>query len=451
MVLTLGLCGGGVLVAAPLIGSSASAATDGVRSAAMAVPSQLEPDDNVGQEEPSDPVTTVTTTITPPAEPGPTEVTTTVTVTPSKTKTSKPPEQPAPPSTTAAPPPAQPTQQPVQPPPTTAPPPTETEEPTVSLPTVSDVVTTPPTALASPTQVPPSSDSVPVELREAAPEFDQQTISRQLGIPALVLVLLALFAVLIFEGRLRRMAHAAAVRKAGPKAPGRHRSVTPTADPAAAAAYTGYPAGPGYSSGYAQVAYPGGTAYAPIISFVPVTTYPSGYQQYGTPEQGYYAQQGYGMPAPGQEYPAPQPSDPATPSPAEYTAPDAFTPPSSADYAAPGTFTSPSPADPPFPVPEAAAREPGTPTPPLPGNLPPESFLEGPHDLTPFDAFTPHTPPSGTGSGSSWSQTVPLADDERNGPGPVPSGPQGTALFPAAEPPQAEEAPDGPEDRRRGK
>nr|BFE83495.1 hypothetical protein GCM10020093_060960 [Planobispora longispora] len=100
---------------------------------------------------------------------------------------------------------------------------------------------------------------MPYEIRNADSEYDATTLSRQLGIPALILVLLVLFAVLIFEGRLRRMAHAAAVRRAGPRPAGAE----------------GYPAGPGYASmpGLHAV-YQGGTAYAPIISFVPMQMYP---------------------------------------------------------------------------------------------------------------------------------------------------------------------------------
>ena len=112
-----------------------------------------------------------------------------------------------------------------------------------------------------------------------------------------------LFAVLIFEGRLRRLAHAAAIRRAGPRGLSR--------DP------MGYAAGPGYgpTPGYPHGAYQGGTAYAPIISFVPMQmyapVYPEGYspEQYGqqyaqAPEQ--YGQTAY-MPAPGHEqYPAGQ-------------------------------------------------------------------------------------------------------------------------------------------------
>ncbi|MFD2348918.1 hypothetical protein ACFSTC_05160 [Nonomuraea ferruginea] len=120
-----------------------------------------------------------------------------------------------------------------------------------------------------------------LEVRNAAPEYDQRSLTQRLSIPALIMVLLALFAVLIFEGRLRRMAHAAAVRKAGPQA-----GAYPGAYPQQPGPYPhqaeGYPAGPGYATaGVAAPGYPGGTAYAPIISFVPVQTFPSGQVQYG--------------------------------------------------------------------------------------------------------------------------------------------------------------------------
>jgi hypothetical protein len=326
MVVTFGLCGLGVLVAAPLIGSMPSAAADGTRVVALAEPTTPDPADTrednpeypIDPEVPSDPVVTVTVTTTPPEEEPAPEVTTTVTVKPSKKPTTKQPEEPEPPTTP-------PTSnlsvpsQPIEIPPAntaTEPPATPTEE-ELLLPTVAEQVTTSPPV--TPSEVASTPDSVSVELREAAPEFDEVTISQQLGIPALVLVLLALFGVLIFEGRLRRMAHAAAVRKAGPRPAGRHSE---------AAEYTGYPAGPGYISGYAQTNYPGGTAYAPIISFVPVQTYPSPY--------------GYQEDYPSQQY-AEQPVEEVAPEP-----------------------------------------------PPL-RDLPPEPAAEAPRDLTPFDAFSKPT------------------------------------------------------------
>lgn len=259
VLLSLGLSGVVLLAVAPLVGASANA------SAAVLDP--VEPCDVDVCMTPEDPVTTITiTTSLPTPTPEDPVTTVTTTVTPSST-----PEQ-----TTKKPTPTQttnptPEQQDPAPLPTT-------DIPPVTLPEEEDPVETPPVTLPSvdtgtppgqivPSDQPPTSqgpDSVPLEVRNAAPEYDQVTLSRKLGIPALVLVLLALFAVLIFEGRLRRMAHAAAVRKAGPQPPGRHRA-EPT-EP------YGYPAGPGFAGPI--------PAYAPIISFVPVQTYPGGPAQY---------------------------------------------------------------------------------------------------------------------------------------------------------------------------
>ncbi|MFI6818576.1 hypothetical protein ACIBG7_39695 [Nonomuraea sp. NPDC050328] len=100
-------------------------------------------------------------------------------------------------------------------------------------------------------------------------------MTQKLAIPALVLVLLALFGVLVFEGRLRRMAHAAAVRKAGPQV----------------RAEQAYPVGQGFAGGPQQAGYPGNTAYAPIISLVPVQTYPTVHMPYGPVYQDPYGQQ----------------------------------------------------------------------------------------------------------------------------------------------------------------
>ncbi|MEV4566997.1 hypothetical protein AB0K12_24790 [Nonomuraea sp. NPDC049419] len=203
------------------------------------------------------PETTVTKTVTA----TPTKATPSKTATPKPTKTKS---TPTPQTTPTQPPQPLPTQEDIEVPPVT--PTTPTAETSVELPTVAptDAATTPETP-PSQTQA-ASTEEVPLELRQAAPEYDQRTLTQKLSIPALVLVLLALFAVLIFEGRLRRMAHAAAVRKAGPQLP----------PDAAAMPPGGYPAGPGYATaGFAAPGYPGGTAYAPIISFVPVQTYPT--------------------------------------------------------------------------------------------------------------------------------------------------------------------------------
>ncbi|GGO67722.1 hypothetical protein GCM10012289_24820 [Nonomuraea cavernae] len=140
-----------------------------------------------------------------------------------------------------------------------------------------------------------TSEPVQLEVRNAAPEFDQRDVTQKLSIPALILVLLALFAVLIFEGRLRRLAHAAAVRRAGPYPGASGEAAGHPAGPGYPAGPgfppgPGFPGGPGYPSagypagpGYASVGYPappGYAPYAPIISFVPVHT-PGGPVQYG--------------------------------------------------------------------------------------------------------------------------------------------------------------------------
>ncbi|MEU8361920.1 hypothetical protein AB0C27_38465 [Nonomuraea sp. NPDC048882] len=279
VVLALALTGAG---ATPFIVQSASASVTAL--------DPVEPCD-VGEVCDITPETTVTVTTTL-GEPTPEEtdsapettVTKTVTATPTK-KTKAP--TPTKTSPTTTPPPTPPTQnpqplptQPAEVPSTTEP--TTTPEETVSMPAIAPEETTPVVPTPSETQV-ASDEEVPLELRNAAPEFDQRTLTQKLSIPALVLVLLALFAVLIFEGRLRRMAHAAAVRKAGPPIGG------PEMPPPGA----GYPAGPGYATaGFQAPGYPGGTAYAPIISFVPVQTYPSvppGYQDSNHP----YPPQGY--------------------------------------------------------------------------------------------------------------------------------------------------------------
>ncbi|WP_327588824.1 hypothetical protein OHA25_18645 [Nonomuraea sp. NBC_00507] len=285
IVLALGLAGAG---ATPFIVQSASASV-------TAYDPPVEPCDVADPDCQSDPQTTVTVTTTlgtPTPEGDPeTTVTTTVTASPKKTKTPTPTKSSTPPAT---PPQTTPTQnlepvpsQNVEPPPTST---SSTPDATVEMPTVGPTTTAP--VLPTETQS-AASEEVPLELRGAAPEFDQRTLTQKLSIPALVLVLLALFAVLIFEGRLRRMAHAAAVRKAGPQMGGR-----PDMPPG------GYPAGPGYAAaGFPPAGYPGGTAYAPIISFVPVQTYPSGqvYQDVGHP----YPPQGYA-----QEPPPAAPSEP---------------------------------------------------------------------------------------------------------------------------------------------
>ncbi|WP_371783039.1 hypothetical protein [Streptosporangium subroseum] len=316
--MSLGLSGAMLLAVAPLTGPiRADAAVRMVGADPSSIPG-CDADPAAPCDEEPTPIVTVTVTDDPenPAPPPSTQVpqktvTTTITV-PAATPPAAPPKTSAPvvPPTTSAPvvPP------PVVPPPADTPPPSADpevvfppSEETPSIPTV-----TPPSAETQPAETPPTSELY--EIRNAGSEFDGATLSHQLGIPALILVLLVLFAVLIFEGRLRRLAHAAAIRRAGPRGLSR--------DP------MGYPAGPGYgpAPGYPHGAYQGGTAYAPIISFVPMQmyapVYPEGYspeqydqqypqtpepysQQYAqAPEQ--FGQTAY-MPAPGHEqYPAGQ-------------------------------------------------------------------------------------------------------------------------------------------------
>lgn len=274
IVLALGLTGVGVV---PFIGMGASA------SATALTP--VEPCD-AGQVCPPETTITITTTLptpTPTPEQPETTITKTVTATPTGQA-----EEPTPTKTktTRAPDPA-PTTQPVQPPPQQQPVPSQSvpevpadddtpeAEESIQIPTVAATDTPPPPISTDAASV--ESDAVQLEMRNAAPEYDQRTLTQRLSIPALIMVLLVLFAVLIFEGRLRRMAHAAAVRKAGPQAPYPHQpGYPPQPGP------EGYPAGPGYATaGVAAPGYPGGTAYAPIISFVPVQTFPSGQVQYG--------------------------------------------------------------------------------------------------------------------------------------------------------------------------
>ncbi|MFC4122317.1 hypothetical protein [Nonomuraea zeae] len=287
IVLALGLTGAG---ATPFIVQSASASVSAY--------DPVEPCD-IGEACDTSPETTVTVTTTlgtpTPEEEPETTITKTVTATPTKaSKSPTPTKTTTPPATTPQ---NTPTQN-LQPLPTQsvevpAPSVTPTTEPSVEMPAIAPTETTP-APLPSDTQ-PTSSEPVPLELRNAAPEFDQRTLTQKLSIPALVLVLLALFAVLIFEGRLRRMAHAAAVRKAGPQMAGQMGG-------AAMPPGGGYPSGPGYATaGFPAPGYPGGTAYAPIISFVPVQTYPTGQPQYG----GY---QDPGHPYPHQGYPQEPPT-----------------------------------------------------------------------------------------------------------------------------------------------
>jgi outer membrane biosynthesis protein TonB len=276
------------------MGLSAAAATPFVAQGASAAVVRLDPgveppcDENGVCENPEVTVT-VTTTLPTPTQDGPTEVTVTQTVTAKPTKTSKSPKASKTPTPTPTPQPqvesqppplTQPTQAPIVPSTSQAP------EETVQLPSVAPE-TSIPTTETTPSEV---SEQVQLEARNAQPEFDQSSLTRNLAIPALVLVLLALFAVLVFEGRLRKMAHAAAVRKAGPQAP--------------PGDVHGYPAGPGFAGPYQG--HPG-MAYAPIISLVPVQTYPTVHMPYGQAhsDPAAYGHQGYPDPAMYPQQPVP--------------------------------------------------------------------------------------------------------------------------------------------------
>ncbi|WP_248963768.1 hypothetical protein [Sphaerisporangium perillae] len=306
---SLGLTGVVLLATAPMTAPRANAA-----QVSMADPTQVEPvdpsmTDDPGAE-PDGPDPTVTVTIT--ESPDPT-VTRTKTITPKPTATKAPKPTatktaPVQPPASVAPPtsaPAIPSNPPILP---TTPLPSESPapDPLVSLALASPTPTPSPsesTEAASSSFDDPTPESVPIEIRNASPEYDQLTLSRKLAIPGVLLAVLVMLGVLIFEGRIRRVAHAAAIRKAGPRSPGRHRGddVPPGGLP-----MPGYPI------------YHGGTAYAPIISFVPVQGYPNvpapgsslppGYgqdpQAYGAApydQQGYgasYDQQGYGAQSP---------------------------------------------------------------------------------------------------------------------------------------------------------
>ncbi len=310
VVMSVGLSGAVLLALAPLTGSSAAGATVRV----MGVnPSQVEgcDVDPAGPCEEATPIVTVTVTEDPQGGSEETAVpqktvTTTITV-PASTKPPKPPKTssppPPPPQETAVvqPPPVQNTAPPVTPPAETSSP--ENSDP--QFPPTNPEPTPLPTAEPTPSDTAALDESASgtsvYEIRNAGSEFDGATLSRQLGIPALILVLLVLFAVLIFEGRLRRLAHAAAIRRAGPRGMGR--------DPMEPMAY---PGGPGYGPG----PYQGGTAYAPIISFVPMQMYAPVYPEGYTPERyphGYDQTTAY-LPAPGYEQqPAAGHSDPHDP------------------------------------------------------------------------------------------------------------------------------------------
>ncbi|MEU6742387.1 hypothetical protein [Streptosporangium sandarakinum] len=309
--MSLGLSGAVLLAAAPLTAPISDPATVLVADTPDEVPGCGTDPAAPCEEEPT-PVVTVTVTAPPeeappaPPKPAPRTVHTTVIVPPKPTKTPKPTRTvretvtvPAPQKTSAPPvepPPTTPANEPVTPPTTSDPDPSFPSTETQPQPTAI------PTATPQPSETPfEETAPAPVrhEIRNAGSEFDSATLSGQLAIPALILVLLVLFAVLIFEGRLRRLAHAAAVRRAGPRSPAYRGPADPMAYPAGPVAY---PAGPGYAAapGFPPGTYQGGTAYAPIVSLVPMHMYPQGYPEgyapeaYGRPYEHPYGGQPYG-------------------------------------------------------------------------------------------------------------------------------------------------------------
>ncbi|GAA0407183.1 hypothetical protein Acor_50890 [Acrocarpospora corrugata] len=226
-------------------------------------------------------------TITVTNEPtGDVSVTVTQTVTPPPSGAAPSPTVEQPPSNTA---PAVPTTQPVPPVLPTSDPviPTETAqvpEPEVSLPAVGE--TAAPTPTSGPAFAEPDPEAVAIVIRNANPEFDQTGLSRKLAAPAALLVLLALLGWLVFEGRLRRLAHAAALRRGMMQMP---MQQLPMGHPMAGAQMMPYP-------GYPLQPYQ-----APVVSYVPVP-YPMPYPQqpYGQPPE---AQQSYPPPAQAPGYP----------------------------------------------------------------------------------------------------------------------------------------------------
>jgi len=216
-----------------------------------------EPIEPCAPGQPCDAVTvTVTQTITPtvgPTSPEPEPVVTrTVTITPSPTAVPLPtatvtlPALPTPEERTQA---------------ITTPsvePSVEVPQPSVSLPTATEPSPTPSPVVSF---AEPNPQTAAVEIRDAPPEYDKVTLSHRLAIPAAILALLALFAWFVLEGRLRRMAHAAAGRHAVPARPD------------------------------AAAGHPAGQMYSPVIGYVPVQPYPIVYpvaQWYGPmPPQGY--------------------------------------------------------------------------------------------------------------------------------------------------------------------
>ena len=284
--------------------------------------------------ETADPVVTITTTVTP----APT-VTLTRTVRPTRSTRAEDPPPSTPPTTQQQP--VIPTHQPVQTADSQPQPSQSTSEPPITLPsaTPSTSETGSSTPVESSTAFEePTPDSVAIEIRNASPEYDQIGMSRQLAVPGILLVLLVVFAVFVLQSRLQRVAHAAAVRRAGPRGPGGRRDGPET--------------GP----------YPG-PAYAPIIGFVPMQpvvmppaqpmgVYPPGYpvpNPYGMAQQpGMFQQTPPVQPVPGHAQPQAGSPMPPQPDPAGGQAGQPF-PPGGPQAAPPG----PAGAEPPGAGPQA--------------------------------------------------------------------------------------------------
>ncbi len=346
VVMALGLTGGVMLAGAPIFAAHAAATDDPDGGIVVPINPGEEPSTQITvtvtttpPPDTSQPVVTMTTTISP----DPT-VTMTRTVTPKPKPTQTAPEVPqnppvVPSSAATQPAPSQPENTPTQTDDVVLPPASPSPTPTPSpVPSVTGTDA----AIASPTFSEPDPDSVQFEIRNASPEYDELGLSRELAIPGILLVLLIIFAVFLFQGRLQRLAQDAAVRKAGPRSPGRHRGE----QAAAPAPYQPYAPVIGIlpMQTYVMPQAPQPPAYVD-----PRTGYPAGYLDYQPyAQQGYaqqaYAPQGYAQ----QEY---RPSSAPAPEPAAQDASAQASLPA-APEAAPPASEAASPAD------EAAPAEP---------------------------------------------------------------------------------------------
>jgi hypothetical protein len=435
-VASLGLTGVVLLATAPIFAADAATRTAAAAPTDVIAPGQPTAEVTVTVTttpvDTAEPVVTLTTTVTP----DPT-VTKTKTVTPGAKKphsVSPPPISQNPASASVPPP----------PPPSNDVSTTPGAEQSVTLAPASPEGTPTPGVTPTASFTEPEPNSVPIEIRNASPEYDQLSLSRKLAVPGIVLVLLVVLAVLIFQGRLQRMAHAAAIRKAGPRPSGRHRGGKDA----------GYEGAAGYATAQYPGQYPAGGAYAPIISFVPVQTYPypPGQQGYVDPQApGYPGDQaayqgGQGYPA-YQEYPTDQPYQTGSWSPSDqpWPAPAGDQPWQSP--AADQPWQSP-PAEQPWdPGVEAQSGEGHQEA--SPGDEPVSWFRPSPADgAAPADAAFPADPPPPANPSDQADATPamfrPSPDDPERGPvvpyqdEPYrdPSYPGGTTVFPAQGDPQ---------------